>query len=45
MEKSVDEKFQKVIQKNTFYFFNSKFEENYEGYINSTKRNFINCKK
>jgi len=37
MAKSVDDKFLTVIQKNTFYFFNSKFEENYEGYIYSLK--------
>jgi len=41
MGKSVDEKFQTVIQKNTFYFFNSKFEENYEGYINSLKETLL----
>lgn len=35
--KSVKEKFLTVIQKNTFYFFNQKFEEGYEGYINSLK--------
>jgi len=41
MEKSVDDKFSTVIQKNTFYFFNSKFEENYEGYINSLKETLL----
>ncbi|MGB4414606.1 MAG: DpnII family type II restriction endonuclease [Paludibacter sp.] len=41
MAKSVDEKFLTVIQKNTFYFFNSKFEENYEGYINSLKETLL----
>jgi hypothetical protein len=41
MTKSVDEKFLTVIQKNTFYFFNSKFEENYEGYINSLKETLL----
>lgn len=41
MRKSVDEKFQTVIQKNTFYFFNSMFEENYEGYINSLKETLL----
>jgi len=39
--KSVDEKFHTVIQKNTFYFFNKKFEENYEGYINSLKETLL----
>ncbi|HSV87415.1 MAG TPA: hypothetical protein VLH61_02110 [Bacteroidales bacterium] len=41
MAKSVDDKFSTVIQKNTFYFFNSKFEENYEGYINSLKETLL----
>lgn len=41
MAKSVDAKFLTVIQKNTFYFFNSKFEENYEGYINSLKETLL----
>lgn len=34
---STDAKYQNVIDKNTFYFFNNKFEEKYEGYINSLK--------
>ncbi len=41
MAKSVDDKFLTVIQKNTFYFFSSKFEENYEGYINSLKETLL----
>lgn len=41
MAKSVEDKFLTVIQKNTFYFFNSKFEENYEGYINSIKETLL----
>lgn len=41
MAKSVDDKFLTVIQKNTFYFFNSNFEENYEGYINSLKETLL----
>lgn len=41
MAKSVDDKFLTVIQKNTFYYFNSKFEENYEGYINSLKETLL----
>jgi hypothetical protein len=39
--KSVEEKFLTVIQKNTFYFFNQKFEEGYEGYINSLKETLL----
>ena len=34
---SDDLKFKRVIEKNTFYFFNQKFEEEYEGTINSIK--------
>jgi len=41
MAKSVDDKFLTVIRKNTFYFFNSKFEDNYEGYINSLKETLL----
>ncbi len=41
MTKSTEDKFLTVIQKNTFYFFNSKFEENYEGYINSLKETLL----
>ena len=39
--KSIEDKFTTVIQKNTFYFFNQKFEENYEGYINSLKETLL----
>ena len=39
--KSIEDKFLTVIQKNTFYFFNQKFEENYEGYINSLKETLL----
>lgn len=36
MRKSViQNKFQIVLEKNTFFFHDDKFEENYEGYINS----------
>jgi len=41
MSKSVEEKIQTVIRKNTFYFFDSKFEESYEGYINSLKETLL----
>lgn len=41
MAKSVDDKFLTVIQKNTFYFFNSEFEDNYEGYINLLKETLL----
>lgn len=41
MAKSIEEKIQTVIRKNTFYFFDSKFEENYEGYINSLKETLL----
>jgi len=41
MKKSIEDKILTVIQKNTFYFFNSIFEENYEGYINSLKETLL----
>ncbi len=44
MMKSTEQKFQTVIRKNTFYFFNPKFEEDYEGYINSLKETLLNVK-
>lgn len=34
-------KFQTVINKNTFYFYNSVFEEKYEAYINSLKETLL----
>ncbi len=39
--KSVDEKYQTIIEKNTFYFFNPIFEEKYEGYLNSIKETLL----
>jgi hypothetical protein len=42
--KSTDEKFKRVIDKNTFYFYNKKFEEKYEGYVNSIKEILLNLK-
>lgn len=44
MTKSTENKFQTVINKNTFYFFNPKFEEDYEGYISSLKETLLNVK-
>ena len=44
MSKTAENKFETVIKKNTFYFFNSKFEEDYEGYINSLKETLLNVK-
>ncbi len=44
MNRSTENKFQTVIDKNTFYFFNPKFEEDYEGYINSLKETLLNVK-
>ena len=44
MNKTTENKFQTVIKKNTFYFFNPKFEENYEGYINSLKETLLNVR-
>jgi len=39
--KTVDEKFRIVIEKNTFYFFNRRFEETYEGYLNSIRETLL----
>lgn len=41
MAKTVDEKFRIVIEKNTFYFFNRRFEENYESYLNSIRETLL----
>jgi hypothetical protein len=41
MAKSVGEKFRTVIEKNTFYFFNRRFEEKYEGYLNSIRETLL----
>ncbi|MEW6618258.1 MAG: DpnII family type II restriction endonuclease [bacterium] len=37
----LDEKFNTVISKNTFYFYNEGFEEYYEGYISSIAQNIF----
>jgi len=39
--KTLEEKFQTVIKKNTFYFFNQQFEQKYEGYLNSLKETLL----
>lgn len=39
--RTTDEKFQTVIERNTFYFFNREFEERYEGYLNSIKETLL----
>ena len=44
MSRTTEEKFHTVIEKNTFYFFNPKFEEDYEGYVNSLKETLLNVK-
>ena len=44
MRKTIENKIKTVIEKNTFYFFNPKFEEDYEGYINSLKEILLNVK-
>ncbi len=41
MAKSVEEKFKTVIEKNTFYFFNRRFEERYEGHLNSIRETLL----
>ena len=39
--KNIQEKFNTVIAKNTFYFYNQEFEEAYEGYVNSIKETLL----
>ncbi|MBM3325857.1 MAG: hypothetical protein FJY65_02580 [Calditrichaeota bacterium] len=39
--KSVEEKFRIVVEKNTFYYFNRKFEEQYEGYITNLRETLL----
>jgi len=39
--KSIQEKFNIVITRNTFYFYNREFEESYEGYVNSIKETLL----
>ncbi len=36
-----NKKYNTVIEKNTFYFFNKDFEQQYEGYINSLKETLL----
>jgi hypothetical protein len=38
---SIDEKFNIVLSKNTFYFYNSSYEEYYEGHISSIAQNIF----
>jgi len=38
---NINEKFNTVIEKNTFYFFNPVFEEKYESYLNSIKETLL----
>lgn len=39
--KSISEKFNTVISKNTFYFYDAEFEQSYEGYITSLKETLL----
>lgn len=39
--KANQDKFDTVITKNTFYFYNREFEESYEGYVNSIKETLL----
>ncbi len=39
--KNIQEKFDTVISRNTFYFYNREFEEAYEGYVNSIKETLL----
>jgi len=42
--KSVEEKYSKVIEKNTFYYFDDEFEDNYEKHIFSVKEAILYLK-
>ncbi len=39
--KTIEEKFRTVIEKNTFYFFNTEFAETYEGYLITLKESLL----
>lgn len=41
MIKTTEDKFKTVIEKNTFYFFNSNFEEKYETHINAIRETLL----
>jgi len=41
MPRNTQQKFQTVIEKNTFYFSNIQFQEKYEGYINSLNETLL----
>jgi len=38
---TIDQKFNTVLSKNTFYFYNKDFEEYYEGHISSIAQNIF----
>jgi len=38
---STDQKFNTLISKNTFYFYNEEFKEYYEGHISSIDQNIF----
>jgi DpnII restriction endonuclease len=39
--RTTDEKFQTIIEKNTFYFYNPIFQEEYESHLNSVKETLL----
>lgn len=41
MVRTLDDKFRTVIEKNTFYFFNRRFEERYEGHLTSLRETLL----
>lgn len=41
MKKDDNTKFNRVIEKNTFYFYNPEFQDKYEGYITSLKETLL----
>ncbi len=42
--RTTDDKFQTVIDMNTFWYYNQNFEENYERYINALKETLLHLK-
>ncbi len=44
MKRTADDKFQTVIEMNTFWYYNPEFEETYEGHINAVKENLLHLK-
>lgn len=42
LRRTTDDKFNTVIEMNTFWYYDPEFEESYEGHINALKENLRN---